>query len=361
MVSPRRVTVGAATEAARLQSWVQPEYPLLARQAGIEGDVVLRTVIGTEGRVRELQPISGDPLLVKAAMDAVLQWRYQPTVLGGAPVEVATTIVVTFPPGSAPPQGKYVQIDPATGDLLISYPPGSGQVEPSRWVLRNHTAPSVHVAVQRIGSGFSYEYSLQNGPSASQEILGFTLRLPDSTVVESWQDPEGWAHPRGVTLPSGKTIHPVYPVTWLAKPTSDPDPWFLQPGGNTVVFGLGSLGRPGFVDSFYDGFGPGDPTESMPEEVAVEVEPFMRPEGASQHRVVLGPVFAPDTPPNAMAEQLLDSTQKLIDTGNLNPNSPFLKEALEALKRAKLPENFENEPRGEIENELLLAMRLDLQ
>jgi protein TonB len=58
--------------------------------------VVLHAVISKDGSVEDLQYVSGPPLLMKAAMDAVRQWRYQPTQLNGEPVEVDTTVSVVF-------------------------------------------------------------------------------------------------------------------------------------------------------------------------------------------------------------------------------------------------------------------------
>ena len=75
---------------------VQPEYPPIARAAHISGTVQLRAIIGKDGAVRELQVISGNPLLVRAARAAVLQWRYRPTLLNGEPVEVETYITANF-------------------------------------------------------------------------------------------------------------------------------------------------------------------------------------------------------------------------------------------------------------------------
>jgi len=83
-------------EAAKLVSSPEPIYPDLARRAGIQGDVVLHAIIGTDGRILELRVVAGSPLLVRAAVDAVQQWRYKPTLLDGEPVEVETTITVTF-------------------------------------------------------------------------------------------------------------------------------------------------------------------------------------------------------------------------------------------------------------------------
>jgi periplasmic protein TonB len=75
---------------------VQPVYPPLARQARVQGTVVLRAIISRDGRIENLQVLSGHPMLVPAALDAVRQWRYQPYVLNDQPVEVETQITVNF-------------------------------------------------------------------------------------------------------------------------------------------------------------------------------------------------------------------------------------------------------------------------
>jgi protein TonB len=95
-VTPKRVTVGGNVQAARLVNRVQPLYPPLARQTRISGTVKLHAIIGKNGAVEQLQVVSGHPLLVQSALDAVRQWRYQPTLLNGDPVEVDTEIDVIF-------------------------------------------------------------------------------------------------------------------------------------------------------------------------------------------------------------------------------------------------------------------------
>jgi periplasmic protein TonB len=75
---------------------VQPEYPQLARQARIQGTVVLRAIINRDGRIENLQVLSGHPMLVQAALDAVQHWRYRPYLLNNQPVEVETQITVNF-------------------------------------------------------------------------------------------------------------------------------------------------------------------------------------------------------------------------------------------------------------------------
>jgi protein TonB len=68
----------------------------MARQVRVSGKVELMGVLGTDGRIHELKVLSGHPLLVKAAVDAVMQWVYRPTVLNGQPVEVQAPITVNF-------------------------------------------------------------------------------------------------------------------------------------------------------------------------------------------------------------------------------------------------------------------------
>jgi protein TonB len=92
----QRVQVGIGVRPPRLVNRVEPQYPPIARTAGISGVVKLTGVIGVDGRIHELSAVSGNPLLVPAALGAVRQWLYEPTQLNGKPVEVITEIVVTF-------------------------------------------------------------------------------------------------------------------------------------------------------------------------------------------------------------------------------------------------------------------------
>jgi protein TonB len=98
--TPSRIRVGGSVFAAKLVRQVTPLYPPIAKTAHISGNIVLHAVISKDGTIQELQYISGPPLLMKNAMDAVRQWRYNPTLLNGDPVEVDTTITVVFSLGS---------------------------------------------------------------------------------------------------------------------------------------------------------------------------------------------------------------------------------------------------------------------
>jgi len=93
---PDRIRVGGNVQAAKLVRQPKPVYPPLAKQARIQGVVKFTAVIGKDGAIQNLQMISGHPLLVQAATEAVKQWVYQPTLLNGEAVEVVTQIDVNF-------------------------------------------------------------------------------------------------------------------------------------------------------------------------------------------------------------------------------------------------------------------------
>ena len=93
---PVRIRVGGIVSAARLIYQPKPEYPKLATMTRTEGAVEFEAVIGKDGTIEELKVLRGHPLLVKAALEAVRRWRYQPTLLNGEPVEVVTEITVNF-------------------------------------------------------------------------------------------------------------------------------------------------------------------------------------------------------------------------------------------------------------------------
>jgi protein TonB len=94
--TPRRIRVGGQVESARLIFQPKPEYPPLAKMARIQGVVRLDAIISKDGTIQDLKVLAGHPLLVKAALEAVQRWRYQPTLLNGDAVEVSTEIDVNF-------------------------------------------------------------------------------------------------------------------------------------------------------------------------------------------------------------------------------------------------------------------------
>ncbi|MFZ0952811.1 MAG: energy transducer TonB [Candidatus Sulfotelmatobacter sp.] len=95
-VVPQRIRISQGVTSGLLIHKTEPSYPALARSARIQGNVVLRAIIDKAGNIQDLQLVSGHPMLVPAAIEAVKQWRYRPYLLNGQPVEVDTTITVIF-------------------------------------------------------------------------------------------------------------------------------------------------------------------------------------------------------------------------------------------------------------------------
>jgi protein TonB len=93
---PLRIRVSQGVTKGQLIEKIEPKYPPLARSARIQGEVVLAAVISKTGEIQNLELVSGPPILVPAALDAVRQWRYRPFLLNGVPAEVETVVTVTF-------------------------------------------------------------------------------------------------------------------------------------------------------------------------------------------------------------------------------------------------------------------------
>jgi protein TonB len=96
VATPQRVRVSSGVSTGLLIRKVSPNYPQLAKQARIQGQVVLQAEISKDGTITNLQLISGHPMLAPAAIEAVKQWRYKPYLLNGEPVAVETQVIVNF-------------------------------------------------------------------------------------------------------------------------------------------------------------------------------------------------------------------------------------------------------------------------
>jgi protein TonB len=95
-VKRARVIRMMTLDPAMLIHRVEPIYPPLARQIHREGRVELRAIIGTDGTIQSLQIVSGDPIFLRSALEAVQQWQYKPTILNGQPVEIETYVTVIY-------------------------------------------------------------------------------------------------------------------------------------------------------------------------------------------------------------------------------------------------------------------------
>jgi protein TonB len=93
---PRLARVGSGIREPKKLVHIAPEYPEIARRAGVQGVVILEAILDATGRVDSVRVLRSQPLLDEAAIRAVRQWRYSPTELNGVPVPVLMTITVQF-------------------------------------------------------------------------------------------------------------------------------------------------------------------------------------------------------------------------------------------------------------------------
>jgi protein TonB len=95
-VAPQKVRVSSGVASGLLMSPIRPTYPQIAKQARIQGSVVIQATISKTGAIENARVVSGHPMLVQSALEAVKQARYRPYLLNGDPVEVETTVTVNF-------------------------------------------------------------------------------------------------------------------------------------------------------------------------------------------------------------------------------------------------------------------------
>lgn len=141
---PQGVRVADTIMASHLLKRVSPVYPPLARQAHIQGTVILKVRITKSGEVANIQLVSGHPMLAPAAIEAVKQWKYDPYLLNSEPVTVDTQVAVNFTLADNPPA------EGVTGNISVG--PTVGVVGVVSSTPADHTSPAMPQRV-RVSSG----------------------------------------------------------------------------------------------------------------------------------------------------------------------------------------------------------------
>jgi TonB family protein len=172
---------------------VNPIYPPLAREARIQGTVILKVLISNAGDVKNLQLVSGHPMLAPAAIEAVKQWKYQPYLLNGEPVNVATTVTVNFVLSDNPPR-KVI------GDVSVPLNPDAGSTEPrvrvSEGVMRalriqqiDPVYPPLALQTKIEGVVIMKEFINASGDIESLQLISGHPMLVQSTIeaVKQWK------------------------------------------------------------------------------------------------------------------------------------------------------------------------------
>lgn len=179
-VRPTRVRISSSMMEGLVVSKVPPTYPPLARQARIQGSVILRVHINKSGDVESMQLVSGHPMLAPAAMEAVKQWKYQPYLMSGQPVAVETTVTVNFTLADKPAEGTVGSVPGGISDGE------QGGIAPT-------TAEPVHPAVPgrvRVSSGVAQVLLVSKVPPQYPQDAK-DQRIQGSVVMRVTIDKEG--------------------------------------------------------------------------------------------------------------------------------------------------------------------------
>jgi TonB family protein len=185
----RKIELSEEAAAAKRIHYVAPEYPALARASRIEGTVKMSARIGPNGTVQALQTFSGHPLLIRAAIDAVNQWRYEPVLLDGKPAQVSTTISVVFSLSDKPSK-------PAT-------PPA----------MQSPTGPSSGIIRLKNGRSIRADYIEEAGDKIEYTIGEGTYKINKSLVEE--------------IVRGAPAVAASHPGRHSGKPGEAPASWYL--------------------------------------------------------------------------------------------------------------------------------------
>ncbi|MGA8103623.1 MAG: TonB family protein [Candidatus Acidiferrales bacterium] len=193
---PAPLKVGANVMSAKLTHQVSPVYPPIAKTAHIEGTVVLKVVVAKDGKVQDVQFVSGPPLLQRAAMDAVKQWTYQPTLLNGEAVAVETTVEVIFKLSEAAPGGAPVHTEEGAGGVPPSLPKESPAIDPQYKTDVLHLLDVMHyreMAAKGAKESFQSSRSRLNGsfpdtPNRDKIVDAFASKMVDLIQSQDFSD-----------------------------------------------------------------------------------------------------------------------------------------------------------------------------
>ena len=180
--TPQSIRVGGTAQQAKLIRQARPVYPPLARQARISGHVLLNVIIGKDGTIQNLTVAGGHPLLAPAAVEAVKEWVYQPTLLKGEPVEVVTQIDVNFALGDGPRALQAGQVGKLYRQLPQADGPTAGGTQ--TWSLFSGKLPSGLSLDASTGAisgypaadgDFAFSLSVKNGDRAA--TVNFSMHI----------------------------------------------------------------------------------------------------------------------------------------------------------------------------------------
>jgi TonB family protein len=182
-----------------------PDYPSDAKSAHIEGAVVLRTLIATDGSVKSVKLVSGPPQLVQAAEDSVKQWKYQPYLVNGKAIPVATQVTVDFKLDDPPPAPEK----PPVTVLQCTLPAAPTEEDPFQMTLISNTTGEMMVKGDHLTGGYF------------TQPLTFIFRTDDSRWLHN--DTDYWVANTGTEEDADGFSLTVPPMLNPAYQDVDPD------------------------------------------------------------------------------------------------------------------------------------------
>jgi TonB family protein len=214
---PPRIQVPAKEMADLIVSKEAPVYPPLARLARIQGTVILKAVIGTNGDVGDIQLISGHPMLAPAAIDAVRQWKYEPYILNGTATEVETQIQVNFALRAVPSPGVSDRREAPDDDSPPSEPKGSKEALVILWVTPDAPKEEEQQASQRV---LLRVFVSQMGTVDNAEIISGDPVLGIAAVTAA----KKWEFRRFIRAGEAIPVATIVPFRFGARPPPQEDP-----------------------------------------------------------------------------------------------------------------------------------------
>lgn len=270
-------------------------------------------------------------------------------------------------------QNNYVFLGPRFGEIVVSYPaslddPSQTGRKTFTFELRNQVSPTFTVQLAKDSNGlFSYDYTLRNGESAKQSIQSWFLVGPaqDPSFVSTGA---GWSAGKASAARTRQTALPTVSQVGATVMFHAPAGQTMLPGDARGGFHLTSSYSPGFTTAYVKGDVGLIRFPELPTVVGDQVGILQQPGWDSKVGVILGPRFPPEWSPQAIAADFHIGISKLVATGALRPNSPFVKAALDVLagsiQARGVPDVAEAlrllpVPAAGLESEIAAAMRIN--
>ncbi|MGD0001939.1 MAG: hypothetical protein ABSE21_17710 [Bryobacteraceae bacterium] len=291
------------------------------------------------------------PCLLAAALASVSGLAQNGTGSGGSIAARLSSVPLWPSNGIIPPEDEkhYVFLDPAKGEVVLSYPENLGNTDGAplssvrktfRYQRWNRVRPGVQFSVAARGDGrFEYTYAVSNEARAMGPIRALMLVAPALDLMDLVEGPKYWlaysarSDNSAVQMVLQRSLRNDGYVNWMKANSDEPGGLGIAPGQSMGGFHLICKELPGFSTMYIQGYGSTSMPEDLPEEVSNQFLPFMKIEGDSQQIYVFGPKFPSSTSKREIAADFHIGLQHFTVHRVLSAQSPFVSAALAALAR----------------------------